>query len=297
RRPSNQMAYSFWKSSHFEQWTMEKADLLRGRAEDLKTYSEEEYQKIIIFFCNMMQSIAQDTSSNNATKIRMQVVATSSLYFKRFYIRRSFKDVDPFLMAPTCLMLAAKVEEFGALSTNKMSNGVNTYVKKMGLLVDLSPLRVGSLLEAEFILIEIEILDCCLICFQPYRPLKQLFQDLREQSSQFKDLETLEASAVKIINDSIRTDLSIIYPPHVIAIGAFQLAVIMHNREKDFLNWFADLQVEMDKILDVVQTMTNLYKVWKTAEDKETMKALFDRMRKPNPNPPPQQQQQQQQLQ
>lgn len=47
-------------------------------------------------------------------------------------------------------------------------------VKKTGISVDLTPLRVGSLLEAEFILIE--VIDCCLICFQPYRPLKQLFQ-------------------------------------------------------------------------------------------------------------------------
>ncbi|GMR33644.1 hypothetical protein PMAYCL1PPCAC_03839, partial [Pristionchus mayeri] len=289
-----QMAYSFWKSSHYEQWTMEKAEVLRGRAEDLKTYTEEEYQKIVIFFCNMLQTIAFDKSaSNNGVSIRMQVVATATLYFKRFYLRRSFKDVDPFLMAPTCLMLAAKVEEFGALSTNKMSSAVNNHVKKMGLSVDLTPLRVGSLLEAEFILIE--ILDCCLICFQPYRPLKQLFQDLRDSQAQHKDLDPLEACSVKIVNDSIRTDLSIIYPPHVIAIGAFQLAVLMHNRERDFIHWFAELQVDVDKVLDVVQMMSNLYKVWKSAEDKETVKALFDRMPKPNPNPPPQQQQQQQQ--
>lgn len=31
---------------------MEKSELLKGRAEDLKIYTEEEYQKILIFFCN-----------------------------------------------------------------------------------------------------------------------------------------------------------------------------------------------------------------------------------------------------
>lgn len=45
-------------------------------------------------------------------------------------------------------------------------------------------------------------------------------QDLRDlPSTQYKDLESLESSAIKIINDAIRTDLSMIYPPHMIAIG------------------------------------------------------------------------------
>lgn len=41
-----------WSVPFSEQWLMEKSELLKGRAEDLKIYTEEEYQKILIFFCN-----------------------------------------------------------------------------------------------------------------------------------------------------------------------------------------------------------------------------------------------------
>ncbi|GMT34395.1 hypothetical protein PFISCL1PPCAC_25692, partial [Pristionchus fissidentatus] len=81
------MAYSFWKCSHFEQWTMEKADILRGRAEDLNKFSEEEYQKFKYFSLAVLQTMAQDPNTANNYKIRMQVVATACLYFKRFYLR------------------------------------------------------------------------------------------------------------------------------------------------------------------------------------------------------------------
>jgi hypothetical protein len=38
--------------------------------------------------------------------------------------RRSFKDIDPFLLAPTCLLLASKVEEQGILNPTKYAHYV-----------------------------------------------------------------------------------------------------------------------------------------------------------------------------
>ena len=43
-------------------------------------------------------------------KVRQQVIATATIYFKRFYARNSLKNIDPLLMAPTCVFLASKVE-------------------------------------------------------------------------------------------------------------------------------------------------------------------------------------------
>lgn len=71
--------------------------------------------------------------------LRMQAIATACVYFRRFYarsssgfcqwsmlidhwnFRRSFKDIDPFLLALTCTNLASKVEEMGHLSHNKLT--------------------------------------------------------------------------------------------------------------------------------------------------------------------------------
>ena len=49
------MAGNFWQSSHAAQWILEKTELLRSRNDDLQALTEEEYQKIIIFFANFMQ--------------------------------------------------------------------------------------------------------------------------------------------------------------------------------------------------------------------------------------------------
>jgi cyclin C len=53
-------------------------------------------------------------------KLRQQVIATATVYFKRFYARHSLKCIDPLLLAPTCVFLASKVEEFGVISNSRL---------------------------------------------------------------------------------------------------------------------------------------------------------------------------------
>ena len=42
-------------------------------------------------------------------KLRQQVIASATVFFKRFYSLNSLNTVDPLLMAPTCVFLASKV--------------------------------------------------------------------------------------------------------------------------------------------------------------------------------------------
>uniref|UniRef100_A0ABI7WV76 Cyclin-like domain-containing protein n=1 Tax=Felis catus TaxID=9685 RepID=A0ABI7WV76_FELCA len=98
------MAGNFWQSSHYLQWILDKQDLLKERQKDLKFLSEEEYWKLQIFFTNVIQALGEHL------KLRQQVIATATVYFKRFYARYSLKSIDPVLMAPTCVFLASKVE-------------------------------------------------------------------------------------------------------------------------------------------------------------------------------------------
>lgn len=108
------MAGNFWQSSHHQQWLLDKQDLIRERQHDLSVLTEEEYQKIFIFFSNMIQMIGEQL------KLRQQVVATATVYFKRFYARNSLKCIDPLLLAPTTVFLASKVEEFGVISNSRL---------------------------------------------------------------------------------------------------------------------------------------------------------------------------------
>lgn len=53
-------------------------------------------------------------------KVRQQVIATASVYLRRFYARNSLGSIDPFLLVPAALFLASKVEEFGIISATKL---------------------------------------------------------------------------------------------------------------------------------------------------------------------------------
>ena len=59
-------------------------------------------------------------------KLRQQVIATATVYLKRFYSHNSLRCVDPLLLAPTCVFLASKVEEFGVISNSRLINTCQT---------------------------------------------------------------------------------------------------------------------------------------------------------------------------
>lgn len=195
------MAGNFWQSSHKQQWILDKQDLVRERQTDLQYLTEEEYTKVFIFFANLIQVLGEQH------KLRQQVIATATVYLKRFYARNSLRCIDPFLLAPTCIFLASKVEEFGVISANRLAQSCISVIKnKFNYAYPQEfPYSSKHILECEFYLLE--NLDCCLIVFQPYRPLLLLIQDIGQE-------DQLLTLTWRIINDSLRTDVSLLYPPH-----------------------------------------------------------------------------------
>ncbi len=85
--------------------------------------TEEEYQRVIIFFANFIQTLGEQL------KLRQQVIATATVFFKRFYSQNSLRCVDPLLLAPTSIFLASKVEEFGVISNTRLINTCSTVLK------------------------------------------------------------------------------------------------------------------------------------------------------------------------
>ena len=117
------MAGNFWLSSHYHQWILTAEEILMDRQQDLKHLTCDEYQKLMIFFCRFIQSLGEQL------KLRQQVIATGTIYFRRFYARNSLKCVDPLLLVPTCLFLSAKVEECGVITNAKLINACTTVLK------------------------------------------------------------------------------------------------------------------------------------------------------------------------
>ena len=111
-----------------------------------------------------------------------------------------------------------QVEEFGVISNTRLINTCSTIIKNKFNYAFPSPFdfpyRSNSILECEFYLLE--NMDCCLVVFQPYRPLVQYCQDLG-----YDDLLPI---AWRIVNDSLRTDVSLLYPPYQVGpLTAFEI--------------------------------------------------------------------------
>lgn len=138
------MAASYWKSSQFEQWLFDRQELLSVRLRDIASWpstngsspvTEDDYLKILIFYSSIIQQIGEQY------KVRQQVIATAIVYMKRFYARYPLKSIDPWLLCPTCLFLAAKVEEFSTLNHQRVITATNhTYKKCVNLLGKHTPL-------------------------------------------------------------------------------------------------------------------------------------------------------------
>jgi len=262
--------------TYSQQWLLDRQDILRERQADLKVLTEEEYQKIMIFFANLIQVLGE------ALKVRQQVIATATVYFKRFYARNSLKAIDPLLMSPTCIFLASKVEEFGVISNTRLISTCQNVIKNKFQYAYASefPYRIQNILECEFYLLE--MMDCCLILFHPYRPLMQYAADLaKEESGQGS--ETVLQLSWRIVNDSLRTDLPLLYPPFMIALACLHMACVI--QQKDCKQWFAELSVDMDKILEITKHILALYELWKSYDEKKEINAILPKMPKPKTSP------------
>lgn len=62
--------------------------------------------------------------------------------------------------------------------------------------------------------------------------------------------------------------------------------------QKDVKSWFAEINVNMEKIQEISKTILGLYELWRTYDEKKEIQDLLNKM--PKPRPPPQQQPQQQ---
>lgn len=120
--------------------------------------------------------------------------------------------------------------------------------------------------------------------------------------------DQLLSLAWKLVNDSLRTDVCLLYPPYQIAIGMCILeniytflqilAIIMYTisgvcflgclqiacviQQKDGLkSWFAELNVDIDKIQEITRYIVNLFDLWKSYDEKKDISALLAKMPKP----------------
>ena len=122
----------------------------------------------------------------------------------------------------------------------------------------------------------------------PYRILAEL-------QNSFALTEEEQTRARSIINDHYLTDLPLLHSPHVIALTAVLLAVVMRStsgvvqglqavqatitlqdnnrpasqgRVQELIDWLADCGVDMEAMADCSQELISLYEVWEHYNEK-----------------------------
>ncbi|CAE6525159.1 unnamed protein product [Rhizoctonia solani] len=243
------MATDFWSSSHYRDWIVDRATAEQARAVDLQYADQTQIALIGILFANIISKLCKKLN------LRQQVVATATVYFRRFYIKNSYCETDPFFVASTCCYLAAKAEEIPVHLKSVVVESRTLYSNEYQY--KSFPADHSKLAEMEFYLLE--DLDFDLIVFHPYRSLLALlprYETVQESeagevsiesgstASFYNDgerywgtgegrMEGIEDGAIQmawfLINDTYRTDLCLVHPPWIIAVASLYLALVLHN--------------------------------------------------------------------
>lgn len=138
-------------------------------------------------------------------------MATAQVYIKRFYTKVEIRRTNPYLVVATALYLSCKMEE----SPQHIRLIVTEARQLWGDCFGMDTSKLG---ECEFFMIS--EMSSQLIVHQPYRSITALRTEL---SLVDEDVQL----AKSVVNDHYMTDLPLLYAPHVIALVAILLALVL----------------------------------------------------------------------
>lgn len=227
--------------------------------------------------------------------IRQQALATAQVYVRRFYTKVEIRRTNPALVLATALYLACKMEECPQHIRMVLAEARHCWGKslrahchaRLTVMLDTSFNDISKIGECEFTLIS--EMNSQLILHHPYRSLAEL-------QTQFQLTQEENALAWSIINDHYLTDLPLLHAPHVIAITAMFLAVVlkpigsqinaagmnsalqtlgnarggqgMQARIQKLVDWLAESNVDIEAVVECTQELISLYEVWESYTDK-----------------------------
>ncbi|WVW81358.1 hypothetical protein I302_103349 [Kwoniella bestiolae CBS 10118] len=154
------MSSSFWSSSHCLHWLTTRPSLLISRQVDLQYCTPKQLYCLNIFFTQLIQKLGK------RLLLRQIPIATACVFFKRFYLKNSICETNPYLVLAACVFVAAKVEETPVHIKSVVSEAKVVFNEYN---IKLFPAEANKLGEMEFYLLE--DLDFHLVIFHPYRAL------------------------------------------------------------------------------------------------------------------------------
>ena len=199
--------------------------------------------------------------------LRQRVVASANVFLRRFFAKNSYSALDPFLVAATCVYVAAKVEESPIHIKSAVAEAARTF-QEVGYRS--LPTDNSSLAEMEFYLLEEMEFD--MIVFHPYRSLMALYDSygsgkdsgalsgLGIEGEAFGVIKGLVSAEEReaagdggkvqlgefdeqvlqmgwfVLNDAYKTDIPLMYPPYMVALAALWLALTLHAPSYERIN-------------------------------------------------------------
>ncbi|KAK5115599.1 hypothetical protein LTR85_009770 [Meristemomyces frigidus] len=206
------MAANYWDSTQAKYWTFTKPELVSLRQglaqQNIALHNKHplpDQRHLSIYIQNQLAKLARRLN------LRQQALATAQVYIKRFYLSVDIRKTNPYLIMATAAYLACKMEETPQHIRLMLGEAARQWP-------ELGVTETSKIGECEFALIS--TLQSRLILHHPYRALGEL-QGVFGLSTE----ET--ALAQSVINDCYNTDLPLMYPPHILAITAIFLAVVL----------------------------------------------------------------------
>ncbi|KAI3406251.2 SSN8 [Candida oxycetoniae] len=221
------MSADYWCSSQRNQWQLTRFSLLEARRKVLLLERKmiqngliKDYPNIVydynmrIYLHNLLLKLGRRLN------VRQVAVATAEIYLTRFLTRNSLKEINVYLFITTCLYVSCKIEECPQHIRFILSEARNIWPEYI-------PHDVTKLAEFEFYLIE--EMDSYLLLHHPYKSLIQLrnYLDSKFDVYGFKLTDEEMQNSWSLINDSYVTDLHLLVPPHIIAVAAIYITIVL----------------------------------------------------------------------
>ncbi|EDR28059.1 cyclin-C1-1, putative [Entamoeba dispar SAW760] len=175
----------------------------------------------------------------NMIKTAIRIHSSSIIYYRRFYAQRLITEIDPRLIAATCVFFSSKVE--GCLIS---PHSIIEYSKQI---IEF-PFKIQQLTDTERILIE--ALKKTLIVWHPEKDYEDICN-----SSQLPEFvcETVQS----ILNDAYLTNAIITYQPTEITLGCVVVAGILQNC--DIRTLLCSISINLHHVEAVANEILNYY--------------------------------------
>merc|ERR1711997_1327606 len=226
--------------------------------------NEEIEMQIRSLGCEMIQL------AGKLLKLPQVAMATGCVLFQRFYYAKSFIRIPFDITAMSCICLASKIEE----APRRIRDIINVFnhIKQIRAGKTIQPVVMGTNyinLKNQIIKAERRVLKELGFCVHVKHPHKIIVMYLKWlELDSYRELLQMSWN---FMNDSLRTDVFVRYPPETIAVACIYLSA---RKLKEPLpknpSWFNVLGVEEDDIKDCCYRMICLYnRKKKTLEELE----------------------------